>query len=126
MTRVHASEVARIAAVLLLVVAAPTVGDIGSCGAPPDDLDPAKFFRAKAEVECERCVACDLATAACVRACNDPAQTELEVGCYPLVHDGEACLDAIEASPCSTFETFVADQGASIPTECNFCPPEAR
>jgi hypothetical protein len=122
MRPVGRGEVARIAAVLLLVVAAPTVGDIGSCGAPADDLDPAKFFRIKAAIECERCVACELNTAACIRACNEPTQTAFEVGCYPLVHDGVTCLNAIEASPCGTFEGFVADQGATIPTECNFCP----
>lgn len=120
--QVRSGEVVRLAAALLLVVAAPTVGDIGSCGATHEELHPAKFFRAKAAIDCERCVACELNTAACKSACNGPTPSEFAVGCYPLVRDGEVCLSAIEASPCSTFASFVADEGATIPTECNFCP----
>ena len=121
------AEIMRLAAVLLLVVAAPTVGDIGSCGEAPSDLDAAAFFREKAAVDCARCEECGFTTAACTRAC-DPTQPlpTFPEGCYPITHDGEVCLRALEAASCDTYASFVADQGSTISTECNFCPPEAK
>ena len=120
-------EILRLAVMLVLVVAAPTVGDIGSCGEAPADLDAAAFFREKAAVDCARCQACGFSTAACTRACDpmQPVQSFPE-GCYPIVHDGEVCLRALEAASCETYASFVADQGSTISTECNFCPPEAK
>jgi hypothetical protein len=118
-------QIANLAAVLLLVVAAPTVGDIGGCGAAPTDLDAAAFFEAKAKLDCERCSACGIQSIPCTVAC-DPAQTpaSFPLGCFPIQHDGDVCLRALEASSCDVYATFVADQGATIPTECNFCPLE--
>lgn len=118
-------EVLHLSAVLLLVVAAPTVGDIGSCGAQPTDLDVPAFFKKKAALDCNRCMECGIASVACARAC-DPAQTPnaFPEGCFPIAHDGEVCLHALEASSCADYALFVADQGATIPTECNFCPIE--
>jgi len=118
-------EVPHLAAILLLVVAGPTVGDIGSCGAKPTDLDARAFFKRKAEIDCTRCHECTITTAACARAC-DPAQAPkaFPEGCFPITHDGEVCLHALEATSCQDYENFVADQGATIPTECNFCPLE--
>ncbi|HMY19026.1 MAG TPA: hypothetical protein PKA58_22025 [Polyangium sp.] len=112
-------------AILLLFVAAPTVGDIGSCGEQPVELDPKAFFEKKAALDRERCRECAIQSAACTRA-RDPKQTPTEFpkGCYPIVHDGDVCLRALEATDCSEYATFVADQGATIPTECNFCPLE--
>ncbi|HVK62926.1 MAG TPA: hypothetical protein VM694_00545, partial [Polyangium sp.] len=83
-------EILRLAVMLVLVVAAPTVGDIGSCGEAPADLDAAAFFREKAAVDCARCQACGFSTAACTRACDpmQPVQSFSE-GCYPIVHDGD-------------------------------------
>jgi hypothetical protein len=120
-------EILRLAAVLLLAVAAPVVGDIGSCGEPPADLDAAEFFRDKAGVDCARCGECGFATAACTRAC-DPKQapTSFDEGCFPIRHDGEVCLHALEAASCEIYAAFVADQGATVPTECNFCPAEGQ
>lgn len=117
--------VMNLSAVLLLIVAAPTVGDIGSCGAAPEDLDPAAFFKQKAELDCLRCRECAFGTAACGRAC-DPAQTPTSFpeGCYPIAHDGEVCLRVLDTTTCDEYGAFMADQGAIIPTECNFCPVE--
>ena len=116
-------EVLHLAALLLLFVAAPTVGDIGSCGAQPADLDAKTFFRKKAELDCTRCRDCAIKSLTCARACDPTlAPTAFPKGCFPIEHDGEVCLNALEASSCAEYGTFVSDQGATIPTECNFCP----
>ena len=44
------------------------------------------------------------------------------VNCYPVVHDGEVCLDALQVASCADYASFKADQGSTIPTECVFCP----
>ncbi|HZF55683.1 MAG TPA: hypothetical protein VE093_44015 [Polyangiaceae bacterium] len=121
----RAHEIARLAALLLLFLAAPTAGDIGSCGESPADLDAVKFFRAKEFIDCGMCFECGMVTLACERACDpNPNQTAFPLGCYPLVHDGEVCLNALGASGCDEYRGFMADQGATVPTECNFCPPK--
>ncbi len=112
-----------LAFLLLVLVAAPTAGDIGSCGQEIEDLDPGRFFEAKADVDCRRCDECQLTTQACERACAATPGAELPDGCYPLVHDGEVCLNALEAASCADYAVYVADSGGSVPTECNFCPP---
>jgi len=121
----HHLQTFQLAAMLLLIVAAPTVGDIGGCGAEPSDLDAGAFFKAKAKLDCERCAECGFVTATCMRAC-DPAQapTAFPLGCFPIQHDGDVCLRALEASSCDVYATYISDQGATIPTECNFCPIE--
>jgi hypothetical protein len=125
MTRVRPSEVARLALVALFVLLGPTPGDIGSCNEAPDDLDSNKFFENKQEVDCQRCTQCSIVTQTCLKACTPPALGgTFPVGCYPLVHDGEVCLDALLAASCSAVASYVADEGATIPTECNFCPPQ--
>ncbi len=118
-------EILHLVAVLLLVVAAPTVGDIGSCGAKPTDLDVPAFFKKKAALDCARCRECGITNFTCARAC-DPTltPTSFPEGCFPIAHDGEVCLHALEATDCQEYELFVSDQGATIPTECNFCPIE--
>jgi hypothetical protein len=118
-------EFLQLAALLLLVVAAPTVGDIGSCGAKPTDLDVPAFFKKKAALDCDRCRECGITSITCARAC-DPTltPTAFPEGCFPIAHDGEVCLHALEATNCQGYESFVTDQGATIPTECNFCPIE--
>lgn len=121
----HRLQFVQLAAMLLLIVAAPTVGDIGGCGADPADLDAAVFFKAKAKLDCDRCKECGFVTAACTRACDTTqAPATLPPGCFPIQHDGDVCLRALEASSCDVYATYVADQGATIPTECNFCPIE--
>jgi hypothetical protein len=111
-----------------LLAAAPTAGDLGSCGQPAELLDDDKFFAQKRAIDCMRCEACGLTTAACTRACADE-RTENEVFpelCAPLVHDGEVCLDALLAADCDATASYVADEGATLPTECAFCPADDR
>ncbi len=125
--RIKRAEVLRLASVLVLIVAAPTVGDIGSCGRAPADLDAPAFFLKKAELDCARCTSCGFSTKTCAFACDPKkAPTAFPEGCYPIEHDGEVCLNALEATSCEIYASFVADVGATTPTECNFCPPEAK
>ncbi|MFO0616528.1 MAG: hypothetical protein U0414_28300 [Polyangiaceae bacterium] len=114
-----------VAMVVALAAAAPTAGDIGSCGQDVVVLDQAKFFSAKEATDCAQCNACALDTKQCVRACDKKLdQVPFPPNCFPLVHDGEVCLRKLHASSCSDYASFMADEGSTIPTECNFCPPE--
>ncbi|AKT40955.1 uncharacterized protein CMC5_051120 [Chondromyces crocatus] len=116
-------DIVRLALLLGLFVAAPVVGDIGSCGQTPEDLDAFKFFAIKAQLDCDRCTACGILSEACARACAPTLDgVAFPVGCYPLAHDGEVCLNALYAASCGAYEEYMADQGATTPTECNFCP----
>lgn len=119
---IRAGEIVRLAIAVIFFTAAPTAGDIGSCSQPEDDLDPAKFFSAKQRIDCEKCLDCAIPTEACANACDTVSTPPFEKGCVPLVHDGEVCLDALEAAACEDYKGFMADQGATVPTECNFCP----
>lgn len=128
--RPGARDVARLA-LLLGFVAAPVVGDIGSCGQGVEDLDARKFFLFKDYLDCQRCTGCGLLTEACARACErssegEPAATVFPEGCYPLTHDGEVCLNALEAAGCADYGQYMADEAPTTPTECNFCPVDQR
>jgi hypothetical protein len=112
-----------LALVALLFLAAPTPGDIGCANSPPLDLDPNKFFLAKQQDDCAACTACNFTTQACARACGAPMGGSFPNQCYPLIRDGDVCLDALEAATCADYASYVADQGATTPTECDFCPP---
>lgn len=117
---------AALVAIGAIVTAAPTAGDIGSCGQEAVDLDPLKFFGTKQSIDCERCADCGIESAACDMACSPGlVQSAFPPGCYPLVHDGEVCLNALLSASCDEYESFMADGGGSVPTECNFCPPSA-
>lgn len=119
-----AGEIARLAAIALLFLAAPVAGDIGSCNQSPDPLDPNKFSESKQAIDCQRCTDCDIRTEACTAACASKAVSiSFPTNCVPLVHDGEVCLDALLAASCSDYRSYVANVGATIPTECDFCPP---
>lgn len=120
--RLRAKDVAAAAALLLLGGVAPVVGDIGSCGQAPDELDPYKFFALKAQIDCAQCEACGLGTRACAAACGFEGAPEFPPGCYPLVHDGEVCLRKLKLASCDEFRAYAADERPSVPTECNFCP----
>ncbi len=112
-----------LAVLVALMAMAPTAGNIGSCGQEAVPLDAEKFFEAKRAIDCARCSDCPVFSKACTVACGDaPSSGELPAGCVPLVHDGEVCLDALSAASCSDYESFMADEGATIPTECDFCP----
>lgn len=122
--RARGWTIARLAVVTIFFTAAPTAGDIGSCGQAPDDLDPVKFYTAKEQLDCKKCIACDLTTDACVRACEPELDVaNFPLSCFPLVHDGEVCLHALEVSSCDDYTLFMSDVAPTIPTECNFCPP---
>jgi len=124
--RPRASEILRLAVALVFFAAAPTAGDIGSCGQAENDLDPGKFFLAKQMVDCQRCQDCALDSKLCRLAClNTLTFSTFPPGCVPLEHDGEVCVDALAAASCADYARYMADEGATIPTECNFCPPRA-
>lgn len=120
---VRAGELLRLGAVLLFFAAAPTAGDIGSCGQDIEDLNATKFFTAKDGVDCGQCNECGIQSASCRRACDPEVLTAFPAGCYPLVHDGEVCLDALEVAGCVEYAQFMSDASPTVPTECNFCPP---
>ena len=73
---------------LVLALAAPTAGDLGSCGQRVAELDPVAFFETKASLDCRKCIRCGYFTKACERACEEPVPESFDDGCYPLVHDG--------------------------------------
>jgi hypothetical protein len=104
---------------------APTPGDIGSCGQPAELLGARQFFQKKRELDCRACTECELRSRQCTRACSTEAgsQDEFDVACFALVHDGEVCLRALQYSSCDDYQTYVRDEQAETPTECNFCPP---
>lgn len=112
------------AALLALFCMAPSAGNLGSCGQEAVALDPVKFLQAKNAVDCSSCIECGLQSAACDRACDGviPDAASFPAGCLPLVHDGEVCLDALSAASCDDYAGYVADEGSTIPTECDFCP----
>jgi hypothetical protein len=122
MTRPRTLETVRIAVIALFFLAAPTAGDIGSCNQPEDDLDATKFFSQKQAIDCRRCLECEINTQACRTACGALQGGSFPEGCFPVIHDGEVCLNALEAATCAVYRGYVADQGSTVPTECDFCP----
>jgi hypothetical protein len=99
-----------------------TVGDIGSCGQSPTDLDAAVFASARKTVDCERCTECGLTTARCAAACSDAGPTEtFPPNCEPLYQDGVVCLRALLSASCSDYAQYVDDTERLVPTECQFC-----
>ena len=117
------AELARLALIALVFLAAPVAGDIGSCSQGVDALDPVKFFATKQAIDCQRCTDCGFTTHTCAIACGAATVEAFSDMCVPLEHDGEVCLDALLAASCSDYEGYVADQARTIPTECDFCPP---
>jgi hypothetical protein len=115
---------AALAITLLGFVIAPSTGDYGGCNQAPDDLDPGKFFAAKKAIDCKKCHDCNILSDACVQACEPQAgPADFPHNCYPLVHDGEACLHMLQGTHCEHYRQFMSDTDPLIPTECNFCPP---
>ena len=114
-------------ALAALALLAPTAGDVGSCGQDAVELDPVAFFSDKAFVDCSRCRDCGLTTAACEAACGGELEGDaFDPDCFPLVHDGEVCLNALRAASCDDYRSYVDDLAPAVPTECNFCPPESK
>jgi hypothetical protein len=111
-------------ATLALCCAAPTAGDIGSCGQEAEELDPVKFFAQKGGIDRSRCEECGISSARCeARHAGELEATEFPEDCFPLVHDGEVCLRALLDAGCGDYEEYMRDVGPTVPTECNFCPP---
>lgn len=112
--------------VLLGFVAAPTPGDIGGCGQQAQQLDARIFYASKDKIDCDRCTDCGLYTSICKTACDPNAELpeSFPEGCYPLVHDGEVCIHALNNASCEEYGGFMSDdpQTRDTPTECNFCP----
>jgi hypothetical protein len=100
----------------------PTIGDIGSCAQPADQLDAPTFFFIKAGVDCDRCGECGLRTKLCESACTAPTRASFPAGCRPLVHDGEVCLRALIHASCDDYAAYVNDGAPTAPSECQFCP----
>lgn len=113
----------RLAITLLFFTAAPTAGDIGSSCQPEDDLDPVRFWGTKQALDCQRCDECQITSMACSRACSPGLIfTDFPRSCAPVEHDGEVCIDALAVASCADYQAYMADEGSSIPTECDFCP----
>lgn len=122
-----AARRAALALVALTVLAGPTVGDIGGCGQRVEELDSSKFFAQKKVVDCSQCSRCGFATASCEAACGDAFEDPgFPEDCFPLAHDGEVCLNALQAASCGDYAAFVDDLAPTVPTECNFCPLDRR
>jgi hypothetical protein len=119
-------EILALIVLLTTFVAAPTPGDIGGCGQPAKELDPATFFASKDHIDCQRCQECSLAFTSCTRACDpkSPIPETFPESCYPLVHDGEVCLRALYNASCSDYLRYMDDSNPDTPSECNFCPPK--
>ena len=102
---------------------APTPGDVGGCGQHAETLDPVTFFELKRERDCQKCTECQFTSNYCSEVCSaDYEAPTLPEGCVPLVHDGEVCLDALEAAGCSEYRDYTQDEGRLLPSECQFCP----
>lgn len=110
-------------AVVLLFCAGPVPGDVGGCGQAPSSLDRQRFFDSKRALDCVRCNECEVVSKRCDAACApEPDDERLPRGCDPLEHDGDVCLRALLNAPCEEYRTFLRDESAETPTECNFCP----
>jgi hypothetical protein len=120
---VRRRDLALAGALALVFGAAPTIGDIGSCGQAVTDLDPKSFATARKNVDCQRCSDCGLADQTCQSACdpNAPGNVGWPVTCHPLFHDGEVCLRALMAAGCRAYAGYVDDVAPTLPNECDFC-----
>jgi hypothetical protein len=117
----------KLSLLVLLFVAGPTAGDIGSCGQEVAELDPVKFFSEKQAIDCRQCQECEWSTLACEQACGTVLiESSFPADCFPLVHDGEVCLNALRAADCDEYAAYVDDLAPTVPTECNFCPPDQQ
>jgi hypothetical protein len=116
-----------LALLLVALCLAPTPGDTGGCQ-PARQLDEQAFFESKRLLDCERCLECRLDSKRCNKSCDDEETSaqRFPEGCLPLTHDGAVCLRALEVASCGDYSEFMADRNASLPTECNFCPPRPQ
>ena len=114
------SEVFTLAVLALIFGAAPTVGDVGSCGSTATALDVTAFAAERKALDCTKCTHCGFLTQTCQRACNpnEPSDFSLPATCFPLAHDGVVCLDALQATSCSGYASFISD---TAPTQLRSC-----
>lgn len=105
------------------LIMAPTVGDVGGCGAEAQTLDLASFGEARKNEDCEHCSSCGIGSARCERACDPamPPDVHVPETCRPLLHDGEVCIRALHAAPCDKWLGYVDDVAPTAPSECEFC-----
>ncbi len=115
-------KLAAVSVIALVFGIGATVGDIGSCGKDPVDLDAATLAFARKSVDCQMCTQCNLTTQRCVQACADAAPTEtFPPNCAPLYQDGLVCVRALLASSCDDYALYMSDTESLVPTECQFC-----
>jgi hypothetical protein len=115
-----------LATVVVFFCTAPTPGDIGGCGQRVQPLGAEPFFESKKDIDCEKCRDCDFTTDYCTDACDTEGEvpSDFPEGCDPIVHDGEVCLNALDATGCGEYESYVRDENRQAPNECRFCPWE--
>jgi hypothetical protein len=121
--RVGRGELAFAAVLAVVFGAAPTVGDVGACGEAASSLDLKAFAAQRKALDCQRCGDCGLTTQACASACDRqaPSPVSFPATCFPLQHDGDVCLRALEAASCQDYASFVSDDAPTVPSECDFC-----
>lgn len=112
-----------VVALLGVLSAAPTPGDVGGCGSDVRLLDRDVYARARKTQDCKRCEDCGIRSDRCTRACDAASSPETVVpaSCRPLFHDGEVCLRARADVSCATFARYVDDVAPTSPSECEFC-----
>lgn len=111
------------ALVALVFGAAPTAGDVGSCGKTATDIDESRFANARKTLDCRRCKECKLTSNRCAAACdpNVPSDVSFGLTCRPLFHDAEVCLDALTVASCKDYARYMSDDERLVPGECDFC-----
>jgi hypothetical protein len=116
-------ELGLVALFALAFGAGPTVGDVGACGKTATALDEGAFAAERKALDCRRCQECGLTTNTCRQACDPAAPSDVVFPptCYPLAHDGEVCLRALEAASCDSYARYVDDVAPTEPSECQFC-----
>jgi hypothetical protein len=115
-------EIVPLAVIAVSFLIAPTPGDGGCFTQTAKDLDPGKFFPAKQDLDCQKCLSCKFDTKTCLAACGPILVATFPDGCFPTERDGVVCLDALQLTGCDGYQSFVADEGSTVPTECDFCP----
>jgi hypothetical protein len=121
--RVRARDLAIATVVALGFCIAPTVGDVGGCGATASSLDFATYSFDRKVIDCQRCKQCGLTSNTCKIACtrDAPSNVSWPPSCKPLQHDGDVCIRSLRAASCGDYASFVDDVAPAEPTECDFC-----
>lgn len=120
---IRRSTLALVAVAALVFGAAPTAGDVGSCGNSAVDIDEARFATARKVLDGRRCKECAIESARCKAAMDPDVPSDVSFGstCRPLVRDAEVCLDALTVASCGDYRKYMSDDERLIPGECDFC-----